>query len=119
MIDLRNEDTYLTFEKGFLVQSNFYFKLWMKDLQLNTWKPFFEIQNTFGDKIQCFWRKNCYEENNNEYKIFVELHCITGNLTYTIHSNYLDLPQNNEMYFVSFKKKDNIFQVQIEQGQAN
>jgi hypothetical protein len=27
MIDLRNEDTYLTFEKGFLVQSNFYFKL--------------------------------------------------------------------------------------------
>lgn len=117
MLDLRNPEYYLEFNKGFLIKDNLYFKIWMKDISLNTKKYFMKMKAADGSTIELYWRKGKFRETNNEDKIFVELRCKTKSLIYTIHSDeYLNVLPENEIYFIAFKKENNLFQVHIERG---
>lgn len=117
MIDLTDENTWLIFDKGFNIVNNFYIKLWMKHIKTNTKKTFLEIFINEEKIIKFFWRSSIFNINNNEEKAFIELLVTDKNLKYTIHSNYIDKPSLNDMYFIGIKKNNNLYKIHVEKGE--
>ena len=111
MIDLR--DAYVIFNKGFLIQEDFYIIAIMKNVMLNTRKPFMTLSNGKG-KVELFWRKNAFKSNWGYEQAFVEVRVTDGKMVYTNHSNYLDPPTLEDKMTVGLKRKGNKYQCVIQ-----
>ena len=113
MLDLSKDNTYVLFDRGFVIKDDFYLKIWMKNINANSKKYFLQLfQN--NTTIECYWRYSSFKETDNQPKYFIELIVNQNNLKYTIHSNYLDnIDDVNDVIFIGIKKINNLYKVVI------
>ena len=55
------------------------------------------------------------KEKNKELNAYITLKCWNGNvMPYFVHSNYIDIPKETDKVFIWVRKKNNIFDLKIE-----
>ena len=75
----------------------------------NTDKDIVRFSNTDGDIVSIYYRQTTTQA-------FFEMRCVNKNFTwgYTIESQYISLPGDNEQVFCWLRKIDNLYELKIE-----
>lgn len=90
-VDLRKENSYVYFDKGFSISDDFTLSITGKEINYN--KTFFEMDNG-KDKIELILTKQKFESESSE-KVYAELRSHNKSLVYTIMSNFISVPKNS------------------------
>lgn len=110
-VDLRKDGSYVLFDEGFDINSNFTLKLIGRDFNSNS-----QILKMTGNNITILLNWMVDSITSDEPKYFMELYCYNdvANFKYYIKSNSISEPTENEDIFVWLQRADGLYDLIIE-----
>lgn len=106
-VDVRDPDTVLKFNEDFNLSNNF--TLMLKGFGFTRNTSMLTMSNGIY-KLYVYYRIGSYDSTNNVEKAYFELR-VEGAITYTITSNYIDVPSDIELVGFMLSKQDCYYEI--------
>ena len=106
-IDLRKDGYYVEWADGYIISGDWTMRMWGR--QFTPDKEIVRFSNTDGDIVSIYYRQTTTQA-------FFEMRCVNKNFIwgYTIESQYISLPADNEQVFCWLRKIGNLYELKIE-----
>lgn len=106
-IDLRNDGYYVEWVDGYIISGDWTMRMWGR--QFTPDKEIVRFSNTDGDIVSIYYQQTTTQA-------FFEMRCVNKNFIwgYTIESQYISPPADNEQVFCWLRKIDNLYELKIE-----
>ena len=106
-IDLRKDGYYVEWADGYIISGDWTMRMWGR--QFTPDKEIVRFSSANGDIVSIYYRQTATQA-------FFEMRCVNKNFTwgYTIESQYISLPADNEQVFCWLRKIDNLYELKIE-----
>lgn len=106
-IDLRKDGYYVKWVDGYIISGNWTMRMWGR--QFTPDKEIVRFSNTDGDIVSIYYRQTTTQA-------YFEMRCVNKNFIwgYTIESQYISPPADNEQVFCWLRKIDNLYELKIE-----
>ncbi len=109
-LDLRND--YIVFDKGFEINDDFYLDLQGSHIPYCS-TILYSLDTTNSNLLDLKLMYGDFTENNIGKKIYLLLTVKSGNLTYTLTSNYIDEPLETDILVIELSRKNNIYLLKL------
>ena len=106
-IDLRKDGYYVEWADGYIISGDWTMRMWGR--QFTPDKEIVRFSSANGDIVSIYYRQTATQA-------FFEMRCVNKNFVwgYTIESQYISLPADNEQVFCWLRKIDNLYELKIE-----
>ena len=106
-IDLRKDGYYVEWADGYIISGDWTMRMWGR--QFTPDKEIVRFSSANGDIVSIYYRQTATQA-------FFEMRCVNKNFIwgYTIESQYISLPADNEQVFCWLRKIDNLYELKIE-----
>ena len=109
-LDLRND--YIVFDKGFEINNDSYLDLQGSHIPYYS-TILYSLDTTNSNLLDLKLMYGDFTENNIGKKIYLLLTVKSGNLTYTLTSNYIDEPLETDILVIELSRKNNIYLLKL------
>ena len=106
-IDLRKDGYYVEWADGYIISGDWTMRMWGR--QFTPDKEIVRFSSVNGDIVSIYYRQTATQA-------FFEMRCVNKNFIwgYTIESQYISPPADNEQVFCWLRKIDNLYELKIE-----
>lgn len=109
-VDLRQNDSYVEWNQGYNIASDFTAKLWFRGANPNS--TLIRFSNTNGQTVVVDYREGYKDQTTQDKQAYMEVYVesISG-MKYYIFSDYLDILPDSSYYCFWLRRINNIYQV--------
>lgn len=111
-VDLRNTNSWVSFNDGYSIGHDFLARAWFRDP--NVYTPILQFSNTSGQTIVVKFMNGYEYDTDTTMKAYVDVSVTSVNgVQYYIYSNYVDIQTDTDYYVLWLTRVNNIYQVQL------